>query len=81
MDVYGFLNLACSLDNVTVRLFDCRIEDIVWDAGNHDYWNVVTEIGCTDFAYYEVLSYDLYMHDGKVFLELNIETEEEEDDE
>lgn len=81
MSVMDFLENANDLSNVRVRLFDCNTESIVFDSINcEDPYDHVNEIYMTEFADEEVLSWDLYLHDGVINLELNIEYEPEEED-
>jgi hypothetical protein len=76
-----FLENANDLSNVRVRLFDCNTESIVFDSINcEDPYDPVNEIYMTEFADEEALSWDLYLHDGIINLELNIEYEPEEDE-
>ena len=83
MTVMEMLELANDLSNVRVRIFDCNSETIVFDSINcEDPYDPVMEIYMSPYEEYEVGSYDLYLHDGVIHLEFNIdyEPEEEEDD-
>lgn len=83
MTVMDFLEIANDLSNVRVRIFDFNSESIVFDSINcEDPYDPVSEIYMSDYAEFEVGSWDLYLHDGVINLELNIdyEPEEEEDD-
>jgi hypothetical protein len=62
-----------------VRLFDCNSEEIIFDSDNLEDEDPVMEIYMSDMADCEVGSYDLYLHNGKINLELNIDYEPEEE--
>lgn len=83
MTVRDLLELATDLSSIRIRVFDFNTEEIVFDSEKLDeYDDPVSEIIFSDIGGYEVGSYDLYLHDGVVNLEINIdyEPEEEEDD-
>lgn len=81
MSVRDMLELCNDASNVRIRIFDCNSEDIVFDSDKLDeYDDAVSEIIFSDFADYEVGSYDLYLHNGIINLEINIDYEPEEDD-
>lgn len=77
--VYWLVNLECNdLCNCHVTIFDCNSETVVWDSKDHDDYNVAQEVSYSDFADYEVLSFDLYLDkNNKICLELNIEIDDE----
>ena len=82
MTVMDFLEIANDLSGIRIRIFDCNSESIVFDSdGLNQFDDTVMEIYTSPYAYYEVGSYDLYLHDGVINLELNIDYEPEEDDE
>ena len=83
MTVMEMLEAATDLSNVRVRIFDCNSETIVFDTINcEECCDPVMEVYMSPYEYYEVGSYDLYLHDGVITLEFNIdyEPEDEEDD-
>lgn len=81
MTVMDFLELANDLSNVRVRIFDCNSESIVFDSINcEDPTDPLGEIYTSKYAYDEASSYDLYLHNGIINLELNIDYEPEEDE-
>ena len=82
MTVMDFLENANDLSGIRVRIFDCNSEEIICDSDNMDEnEDILMEIYLSSYAYYEVGSYDLYLHNGVIHLELNIDDEPEEDDE
>lgn len=81
MSVRDLLELCTDASNVRIRIFDCNSEDIIFDSDKLDeYDDAVSEIIFSDMADYEVGGYDLYLHNGIINLELNIEYEPDEDD-
>lgn len=82
MTVMDFLEIANDLSNVRVRIFDCNNENIVFDSINcEDPYDPLGEIYMSKYAYDEVSSYDLYLHNGVINLEINIYYEPDEEDE
>lgn len=82
MTVRDLLELATDLSNIRLRVFDFNTEEIIFDSDNLDkYDDPVSEIIFSDIGEYEIGSYDLYLHDGVINLEINIDYEPEEDDE
>ena len=81
MTVRDMLELCNDASNVRIRIFDCNSEEIVFDSDNLDeYDDAVSEIIFSDMGFYEVVSYDLYLHNGVINLEMNIEYESVEED-
>lgn len=81
MTVMDFLENANDLSNVRIRLFDCNTESIVFDSINcEDPYDPVNEIYMSEFAYEEVGSWDLYLHEGVINLELNIDYEPDDEE-
>ena len=78
MTVMDFLEIANDLSNVRVRIFDCNSENIIFDSINLEDEDVVMEVYLSDFACCDVGSYDLYLHNGVITLEMNIDYEPEE---
>lgn len=81
MTVMDFLEIANDLSNIRVRIFDCNSESIVFDSINcEDPCDPLGEIYMSKYAYDEVGSSDLYLHEGTINLELNIDYEPEDDE-
>lgn len=81
MSVRDLLELCNDASNVRIRIFDCNREDIIFDSDKlDDYDDAVSEIIFSSMSDYEVGSYDLYLHDGVINLEINIDYEEEDDE-
>lgn len=82
MTVRDMLELCNDASNVRLRIFDCNSEDIIFDSDKIDEFDdPVSEIIFSDMADYEVGSYDIYLHNGVINFEINIDYEPEEDDE
>ena len=84
MTVYDILDLANDLSGVTVTVWDCDCEGVVFDSRNAeddpDGMDVAYALYFSDkgIGDYEVDSYDLYKdRDGSLCLELNISMGEE----
>ena len=76
MTVYEMLELCNDASNFRIRIFDCNSEEIIFDSDKLDkYEDPVMEIYVSDMGDYEVGSYDLYLHNGVINLEFNIDYE------
>ena len=81
MTVRDLLENATDLYGIRLRVFDFNTEEIIFDSNKLDEFDdPVSEIMFSDIGEYEVGSYDLYLHDGVINLEINIDYEPEEDD-
>lgn len=82
MTVYEMVELCNDLSNIRLRIFDCESEEIIFDSDKlTDDDDLVMEIYCSDMADYEVGSYDLYLHNGVINLEINIDYDMPEEEE
>jgi hypothetical protein len=78
MSVRDLLELCNDASNIRIRIFDYNTEDIIFDSDSlDDYDDAVSEIIFSDMSDYEVGSYDLYLHNGVINLEINIDYEPE----
>ena len=74
MTVRDLLELCNDASDIRLRIFDCNSESIIFDSDKLDaYDDAVSEIIFSDMAEYEVGSYDLYLHNGVINLEINID--------
>ena len=64
MTVRDLLEMCNDASEIRIRIFDCNSEEIIF----------------SDVADYEVCSYDLYLHNGVINFEFNIEYEPEEEE-
>ena len=81
MSVRDLLELCNDASGIRIRIFDYNTEDIIFDSDKlDDYDDAVSEIIFSDMGEHEVGSYDLYLHNGVINLEINIDYEPEEED-
>lgn len=81
MTVRDMLELCNDAFGIRIRIFDCNSEEIIFDSDNLDeYDDAVSEIIFSDMGFYEVGSYDLYLHNGVINLEINIDYESDEEE-
>lgn len=81
MSVRDLLELCNDASSIRIRIFDYNTEDIIFDSDSlDDYDDAVSEIIFSDMSDYEVGSYDLYLHNGIINLEINIEYESEDEE-
>lgn len=81
MTVYNMLELCTDASGIHISIFDCISEQVVFDSNKLDqYSNIVMEIYLSPYADYEVCSYDLYLHNGVVNLEFNIDYEPDDEE-
>ena len=82
MTVRDMLELCTDASDIRIRIYDFNSESDIFDSDKIDKDDdAVSEVIFSDMADYEVSSYDLYLHNGVINLELNIDYEPEEDDE
>ena len=80
MSVRDLLEMCNDASNVRLRIFDCNAEDIIFDSDKlDDFEDPVSEIIFSNIGDHEVGSYDLYLHDGVINFEINIDYEPEEE--
>ena len=82
MSVRDLLELCNDTSGIRIRIFDYNTEDIIFDSDKlDDYDDAVSEIIFSDMGEHEVGSYDLYLHNGVITLEINIDYEPEDEEE
>lgn len=81
MSVRDLLELCNDASSIRIRIFDYNTEDIIFDSDKlDDYDDAVSEIIFSDMSDYEVGSYDLYLHNGVINFEINIDYEPEDEE-
>ena len=81
MTVRDMLELCNDASDIRIRIYDFISESVVFDSANLDkYDDAVSEIIFSDMADYEMSSYDLYLHNGVINLEINIDYEPEDEE-
>lgn len=74
MTVRDMLELCNDAFDIRIRIFDCNSEEIIFDSNKlEDHEDAVSEIIFSDMGEYEVGGYDLYLHNGVINLEFNID--------
>lgn len=82
MTVYDMLELCNDASNIRIRVFDCNSEEIIFDSDKlTNDEDPLMELYMSDIGDHEVGSYDLYLHNGVINLEINIDYEVDEDKE
>ena len=83
MDVYDFLNTFNDLCGCIVTIFDCDSDGTIFDSRAADCYGTADIVGAIEEAAldgYDVESADIFTDDGKIHLELNISTGDDEDE-
>lgn len=81
MTVRDMLELCNDASNIHIIIFDCESEKNIFDSEKlPDYEDPVSEIIFSNMADYEVESYDLYLDDEGINLEINIDYDSDEDE-
>lgn len=85
MTVENWITMFTELHGYAVRIciFDLRIGKCVWDSAKceEEEMDLIAEVEYGDYGVCELLSVDLYRDcDDTICLDLNIETEEEDDE-
>jgi hypothetical protein len=81
MTVRDLLELCTDASDIRLRIYDFNSESDIFDSDKLDmYDDAVSEIIFSDMANYEVSSYDLYLHNGVINLEINIDYEPEDEE-
>jgi hypothetical protein len=80
MTIYDFVNSITDCWNIVFTLFDCNKEDLVsveTDDGETTQLEA-TELLYSEYADYEIGGTDMWIDDGKIHIEFNIEIDEDE---
>ena len=81
MTVYDMLELCNDASNIRIRIFNCESEQIIFDSDKlTEDEDPVMEVYFSDMADCDVGSYDLYLHNGVINLEINIDYDVPEDE-
>lgn len=81
MTVYDMLEMCNDTSNVRIRIFDCESEKIIFDSDKlSEDEDPVTELYMSAIGDHVVGSYDLYLHNGVINLEINIDYESDEEE-
>ena len=83
MTIYDFVNSITDTANIVFTVFDCTKEDLI-SMDDHEEIYVMSADDLLDLIYsdYEIGGTDMWVEsDGRIHIEFNIETEEDEYDE
>ncbi len=82
MDIYAFIRLLNDCDNIIFRLFDCNSGELVFvpdyeGSEKQVNWEA-DELLWSDYSYCEIGSVDMWTDFGTIYIEFNIEIDEED---
>ena len=83
MNIYDFIQMINDTENVVLKVFDCNTENCVFVSDDED--ETGTEFTAdmlldSKYADLEFYSIDMWMDKGKIYLELNVDSEEDDFD-
>lgn len=81
MNIYDFVNMINDCENVVFKIFDCNTENCVFVTDDEDDTREefnVDELLDSKYADLEFYSIDMWMDKGKIYLELNVDIEEDD---
>lgn len=81
MSIYDFVNMINDCENVVFKIFDCNTENCVFVTDDEDDTREefnVDELLDSKYADLEFYSIDMWMDNGKIYLELNVDIEEDD---
>jgi hypothetical protein len=81
MNIYDFVNMINDCENVVFKVFDCNTENCVFVTDDEDDTREefnVDELLDSKYADLEFYSIDMWMDKGKIYLELNVDIEEDD---
>ena len=81
MNIYDFIQMINDTYNVVFKVFDCNTENCVFISDDED--EIGTEFTAdmlldSKYADLEFYSIDMWMDKGKIYLELNVDIEEDD---
>ena len=81
MNIYDFIQMINDTYNVVFKVFDCNTENCVFVSDDEDDERVeftAEELLDSKYADLEFYSIDMWMDKGKIYLELNVDIEEDD---
>jgi hypothetical protein len=81
MNIYDFVNMINDCENVVFKVFDCNTENCVFVSDDEDDTREefnIDELLDSKYADLEFYSIDMWMDKGKIYLELNVDIEEDD---
>lgn len=80
MTVYEMLEMCNDACSIRIRIFDCNSDEIIFDSNLLTIGkNPVREIYLSNIRERKVWSYDLYLDEEAIVLEINIDYDNEEE--
>ena len=80
MTIYEFVNAITDCWNIVFTLFDCNTEELV-SIGTDESENAIQltseDLLYSDYADYEIGGVDMWIDEGKIHIEFNIDVDEE----
>ena len=80
MTIYEFVNSITDCWNIVFTLFDCNTEELV-SIGRDESENAIQltseDLLYSDYADYEIGGVDMWIDEGKIHIEFNIDVDEE----
>lgn len=80
MNIYDFIQMINDTYNVVFKVFDCNTENCVFVSDDEDDTREefnVDELLDSKYADLEFYSMDMWMDKGKIYIEFNVDIEEE----
>ena len=81
MIIYDYIYLINDCENIIFKIFDCNSQNcLFWtddDDDTRDEWTF-DDLRWHKYSYYEIGSVDMWMQDGKIYIEFNVEIDEED---
>lgn len=81
MTIYDFASIINDCELIVFRIFDCNTENCVFVSDDEDDTREefnVDELLDSKYADLEFYSIDMWMDKGKIYLELNVDIEEDD---
>ena len=78
MTIYEFVNSINDCENIVFTMFDCNKGDLISiDTDDREKTDLnIDELLYSDYADYEIGGTDMWIDNGKIHIEFNIDTEE-----
>lgn len=81
MTIYEFANSITDCENIVFTIFDCNKENLIsidTDDGEKTNLNI-DELLYSDYDNYEIGGTDMWIENGKIHIEFNIDVNEEDE--
>ena len=81
MNIYDFVNTINDCYNIIFKIFDCSTENCVFVSDDEDDMREefnIDELLDSKYAYLEFYSIDMWTSNGKIYIEFNVDIEEDD---